>query len=606
KYYSDGTSIRQSALSASLRTILWEPPKLLEGYINQVRNNRDATISPDGKMIILSHEREAGNYDLYVSYKKKNGWSKQTALGTINSAYNDLGPEFSGDGKFLFFHSERPGGYGGYDIWYSHRDGERWSRPLNIGKHINTNANEVEPSISPDNLKIFFSSDRPDSNADSRSDTPDYDIYVATAEKETDDSKDIIPTPPEYSKPTNMRAINSKFDERKAIITSRENTIYFSSNREGGEGGFDLYRSYFVENRFMEPENFGTPINSKFDEISPTMTLEGFGIYFSSNRLSRNPADYNVYQSTSREVVKKFDYAALMRLIMGLIAIIIAVALIYLILRLMLADTRLGMVAKCLLAAVVIHLIAALICALWIFSSDFIEMLKPAPKELTININNLARESIAMAIKESVASLPKVQTTSVVERLPIPTQQPVTDKSTPTKQTATVPKTSATPVSMKMTRQVQSESPPTGKVVPSLKPFQAGANIKMEAPVGNAPGVASDSTGKSDDGLPQPKFRPKRQPRELPKVVLDTVPLNMDITQVEAPTDAVVKHNSAGPPSAEKALSTSSRIATTPDGKDPTADQLLLAASTIPTHAMRNSLGTLRFTTRIVMEQAQN
>ncbi|MCK5845526.1 MAG: hypothetical protein KAG97_12505, partial [Victivallales bacterium] len=47
KYYSDGTTIRQSAINASLRTILWEPPKQLDGYINTVRNNRDATISPD-------------------------------------------------------------------------------------------------------------------------------------------------------------------------------------------------------------------------------------------------------------------------------------------------------------------------------------------------------------------------------------------------------------------------------------------------------------------------------------------------------------------------------------------------------------------------------
>ncbi|NOY74529.1 MAG: hypothetical protein GXP32_01895 [Kiritimatiellaeota bacterium] len=606
KYYSDGTTIRQRAINASLRTILWEPPKPLDGHINTVRNNRDATISPDGKLIILSHEREDGNFDLYVSYKKKKGWSKQTALGAVNSAYNDLGPEFSGDGKFLFFHSDRPGGYGGYDIWYSYRDGERWSRPLNLGKRVNTSANEVEPAVSPDNLKMFFSSDRPDSNADAGVDAPDYDIYVAEAPQKEDESKDIIPAPPEYSNPVNLRAVNSRFDERKAVITPRENTIYFSSNRDGGFGGFDLYRSYFVDGKFMKPENFGTPINSAFDETSPTMTLEGFGIYFSSNRQSRNPADYQVYQSTSREVVKKFDYAALTRLILGFLAIVAGVALIYLLLKLMLSDTRMSVVGKCLLAAVVIHLIAALLCAIWVFSSYLNEALKPAPKEMTINVNNLARESIAMAIRESVASLPKVQSTSVVERLPIPTQQPAVEKTTPTKQTANVPKTSVTPVSMKMTREIVTESPPTGKVVPSLRPFQAGANIKMESPIGDAPGVASDSVGKSDDGLPQPKFKPKRQPHDLPKVVLDTVPLNMDITQVEAPADVVVKHNSAGPPSAEKALSTSTRIATTPEGRDPDADQLLLATSSIPVRAMRNSIGTLRFTTRIVMEQPKN
>ncbi|MCK5845543.1 MAG: PD40 domain-containing protein, partial [Victivallales bacterium] len=447
---------------------------------------------------------------------------------------------------------------------------------------------------------------RPDSSADYCSGELDYDIYVAISPKKDEKTKDIIPVPPPYSNPSNMRAINSGSDERKAIITPRENTIYFSSNRKGGEGGFDLYRSYFVDGRFMEPENFGSPINSPFDEISPTMTLEGFGIYFSSNRRSRNPADYQVYQSTSREVVKKFDYAALMRLIFGFLAIVAGVALIYFLLRLMLSDTRMSLVGKCLLAAVILHLIVALLCAIWVFSSDLAEALKEAPKEMTINVNNLARESIAMAIRESVASLPKVQTMSVAERLPIPTQQPVTEKSTPTKQTASVPKTSVTPVSMKMVREVQAESPPTGKVVPSLKPFQAGAKMKMEAPVGDAPGVASDSEGESDDGLPQPKFKPKRQPHELPKVVLDTVPLNMDITQVEAPGDVVVKHNSAGPPSAEKALSTSARMVTTPEGKDPTADRLLLASSSVPVRTMRSSMGTLRFNTKIVMESARN
>jgi hypothetical protein len=128
----------------------------------------------------------------------------------------------------------------------------------------------------------------------------------------------------------------------------------------------------------------------------------------------------------------------------------------------------------------------------------------------------------------------------------------------------------------------------------------------METPVGDAPGVASDSAGKNDDGLPSPKFKPKLRPHELPKVVLDTVPLNMDITQVEAPSESVAKLNSAGPPSAEKALSTSSRMATTPEGRDPTADRLLLATNSVPVHAMRSSMGVLRFKTGIVMEQAKN
>ena len=103
----------------------------------------------------------------------------------------------------------------------------------------------------------------------------------------------------------------------------------------------------------MDPINFGTPINSEFDEISPTMTLEGFGIYFSSNRKSRNFADFYVYSSTSREVVKKFDYEALVRLLITVAVIVVLLLLLYFLIKTLLRDTRMKTLTKCFLAAIV-------------------------------------------------------------------------------------------------------------------------------------------------------------------------------------------------------------------------------------------------------------
>ena len=602
KYYVDGASINRRAIDAPLRSVLWESPRLLEGRLNRVRNNRDASISSDGRMIVLAHEYKDNDFDLYVSYCIDDEWSQQIPIEEINSrGYNEKGPEISDDGQFLFFHSDRPGGNGGYDIWYSYRDGTRWSRPVNMGNFINTASNERDPAISPDSKTFFFSSDRPVSNEDAQNESPDYDLYMTLAPKinKKNQIKEVIPKPPAFKNPVNMASLNSPYDEGKAVLTPRGNTIYFSSNRPDGVGGYDLYRSYFVKDRFLEPVNFATPINSAFDEINPTMTLEGFGIYFSSNRKSRNPNDYHVFRSTSREVLMKFDYAMLVKMILSFLGIILGILLVYLLLKILLSDTRMKLIWKCLLAAVMIHLIVLILCAFWFLGSNIAEHLKPAPKEMTINVNNLARESIAMAIRESVASLPKVQTTSVVEKLPIPTQKPVSNKSTPTQQ-STVPKTTVTPVNMETVQDVSGE-PPKGEPLPALEPFQAGANVKMESPPGEAAGIATPTAGKASDGIPKPF---KKTPRpEIPKIEMDTVPITMNIVQIEDPNQEVLDKNNIAPPSAEHALKQSNRVLDTPEGKDPTANEILLAASAVPVRGVPGSFGTLIFDTRLKMEE---
>lgn len=601
KYYVDGASINRRAIDAPLRSILWEKPRLLQGFLNRVRNNRDASISSDGRMIVLAHEYAENNFDLYVSYCVDDEWSQQIPIDEINTPYNEKGPEISDDGQFLFFQSDRPGGSGGYDIWYSYREGNRWSRPVNMGDFINTASNERDPAVAPDSKQFFFSSDRPVSNEDAKKEVRDYDLYLALAPKvdKKEKTNDIIPKPPAFQNPVNMATINSPYDEGKAVLTPRGSTIYFSSNRPNGIGGYDLYRSYFVKGEFMEPVNFGTPINSAFDEINPTMTLEGFGIYYSSNRKSRNPNDFHVYRSTSREVLMKFDYAMLVKMVLSFLAIVIGILLIYLILKLLLSDTRMKLIWKCLLAAVLIHLIAMILCAFWFLTSDIADQLKAAPKEMTINVNNLARESIAMAIRESVSSLPKVQTTSVVEKLPVPSQKPVSNKSTPAQQQSTVAKTSVTPVAMETVQDVSGE-PPKGESIPVLKPFQAGANIKMESPPGEAAGISTPTAGKMSDGLPKP-FEKTPRPK-IPRIKMDTVPVEMNIVQIEDPNQEILDKNNVAPPAAERALKQANRVMDTPEGKDPTANEILLAASAVPVQNMPGSMGTLLLDPRLTME----
>jgi len=123
RYYASGYTIKRSAKTSPARTVLWEQPKLLPGRMNEVHGNNDATISPDGKTIILTRSYSQHNKDLYVSYLIKDEWSKPKSLKKINTEFNEISPEISDNGNLLLFSSDRPGGAGGFDIWYSKKSG---------------------------------------------------------------------------------------------------------------------------------------------------------------------------------------------------------------------------------------------------------------------------------------------------------------------------------------------------------------------------------------------------------------------------------------------------------------------------------------------------
>ena len=92
------------------------------------------------------------------------GWATPTNLGTtINSPFEDFGPAVSKDGLSLYSTSSRPGGFGGTDIWVSQRPGrdDEWGPPVNLGEVVNTAATEGPPALSRNGHWLFFNSDRP-------------------------------------------------------------------------------------------------------------------------------------------------------------------------------------------------------------------------------------------------------------------------------------------------------------------------------------------------------------------------------------------------------------------------------------------------------------
>jgi outer membrane protein OmpA-like peptidoglycan-associated protein/Tol biopolymer transport system component len=241
--------------------------------INTSGNEGAQCISADGQTLIFTACSEYDGYpggrngfgscDLFIAKKLANGkWSNPENLGkNINSDSWESQPSLSSDGQTLYFVSNRPGGKGSADIWKSVKnEAGKWSPPMNLGDSINTPGFEESPFIHPDNKTLYFVSDQwPGMGS--------RDIFLTRINKDGS-----------FSTPMNLGyPINTGENERDLIVSANARTAYFSSEREGGFGGLDLYsfdlyqaaRPYevtYVKGRVYNKEN-NNGIDAKFELV---------------------------------------------------------------------------------------------------------------------------------------------------------------------------------------------------------------------------------------------------------------------------------------------------------------------------------------------------
>lgn len=217
-------------------------------------------------------------------------WSAPVNLGAaINTAGNEAGPCISRDGLSLYFNSDRPGGFGVADIYVARRASESgtWGALVNLGPGVNTSGADQACALSPDEHWMFFNSNRPGGFGLG-------DLYVTRRHNRRSDgdwlaAQNLGPT-------TNTAAIEAfptyYEDEATGVIT-----LYFSSNRPGGQGGMDIYAAA------LQPDgSWGAPapvleLNSLFDDVQPNVRRDGLELFLSSNRPGSFGA-YDVWVST--------------------------------------------------------------------------------------------------------------------------------------------------------------------------------------------------------------------------------------------------------------------------------------------------------------------
>ncbi len=244
-------------------------PENLGPNVNTADQEYLAALTTDESTLIFTRQINR-NEDFYRSYKDGESWTKATFLSNnINTpSYNEGAQCLSPDGQFLFFTGcNRPDGLGRCDIYVSQKEGEGWSKPVNLGFPINTKGWESQPSLSADGRTLYFVSDR-------RGGYGSYDIWKSEI---GDDGK--------WAMPVNLGPnINTSYDEQSPFIHPDNQTLYFSSNGWVGLGNKDLFISRLdTTGNWALPQNLGYPINTYGEESGLTINASATKAYFSSD-----------------------------------------------------------------------------------------------------------------------------------------------------------------------------------------------------------------------------------------------------------------------------------------------------------------------------------
>ncbi len=153
----------------------WSKPYNAGPGVNTADNDVDAKLSPDGSsMVFIRGADFQKSSRIYISRLRGGKWSKAEWIGPPASPPDTLefGAVMSGDGKTLYFASNREGGHGALDLYSSQLNGGKWSVPVNLGPAVNTKESEVDAALSRDGNAIVFPAKRADSIADST------DLYI--------------------------------------------------------------------------------------------------------------------------------------------------------------------------------------------------------------------------------------------------------------------------------------------------------------------------------------------------------------------------------------------------------------------------------------------
>ena len=272
--------LQTTAQDAGINYLGQNPPGLKAKLFNRgvlvehpqgEKRSFNVAFSPDGQELFFSYykattENPDPTYEI-KTFKMHNGKWTGPDTASFSGKYSDVDINFTPDGNYIFFASDRPHpSSAGLDIYYSIKTKSGWSEPIYAGTDINTNAGEVYPSVSQEK-NVFFRSSRPGGyGAD--------DIY--RAEWVNGSFVNVNNLGPN---------VNSTYGESNSVIAPNESYILFCSSRPENGMVQHIYISYQIgKNKWTSALPLGSEVNSKAGAGSPTLSPDGNYLFFKKSK----------------------------------------------------------------------------------------------------------------------------------------------------------------------------------------------------------------------------------------------------------------------------------------------------------------------------------
>ena len=285
----------------------WSVPVNLGPNVNSENREAQVSITHQGFSLYFDSDRPGGfgREDIYVCRRAdlNSPWGTPMNLGLfVNSTDREFAPNFSPDDHWMYFASNRAGGFGGLDIWVSYRadinDDFGWQTPTNLGGSVNSSLADadafyfVDPTTAQASL-FFTSLNRPGGLGD-------WDIYQSTQNEDGS-----------FGPAFRVSELSTPFRDTRMAIRSDGLEIIFSSNRPGGGGGIDLWVSTrpSISDLWSTPKSLGTVINTSIDDRAPYFSADDETLFFSSDRVdgALGGGDIWITTRTKLPIVKTRD-----------------------------------------------------------------------------------------------------------------------------------------------------------------------------------------------------------------------------------------------------------------------------------------------------------
>jgi outer membrane protein OmpA-like peptidoglycan-associated protein/tetratricopeptide (TPR) repeat protein len=257
--------------------------------LNTTENDFAPSISMDGEEMVFTSNRpnghqpnEVGEYDndIYTTELHNGKWSKPTPIkGHINTEKDDLSNNISFNGTSMLISQINTDG--NYDIYETFLKGDQWTDPINFSRNINYKANDIYACYDPGDVYIYYAKDNEGGKNG-------YDIYMSG----------VMNKPQrKYGTPTRVQAATSPFNDGPIYMHPDGKTMYFASEGFNSMGGFDIFMCKREGSGWSTPVNLGYPINTPYDDFFFALTANGKYAYITSNR-DGGKGGYDLYRVT--------------------------------------------------------------------------------------------------------------------------------------------------------------------------------------------------------------------------------------------------------------------------------------------------------------------